>query len=78
MTPTITYETLVTTFHGPDALPAWLNLCEIFATRRNWRFELTPDALLHWIEDGDPAHDDAFLARVDASLPALVAAWSLV
>jgi AcrR family transcriptional regulator len=34
------------------------------------------DALLHWLEDGDPAHDDEFLARVDASLPALVAAWS--
>ncbi|HTD50559.1 MAG TPA: helix-turn-helix domain-containing protein [Acidimicrobiia bacterium] len=34
------------------------------------------DALLHWLEDGDAAHDDEFLARVDASLPALVAAWS--
>jgi hypothetical protein len=34
------------------------------------------DALLHWIEDGDPARDDEFLARVDASLPALVAAWA--
>ena len=36
------------------------------------------DALLHWIEDGDPARDDEFLARVDASLPALVAAWAAV
>ena len=36
------------------------------------------EALLHWIEDGDPAHDDEFLARVDASLPALVAAWASV
>src|SRR3954471_2263385 len=36
------------------------------------------DALLHWIEDGDPARDDDFLARVDASLPALVAAWATV
>jgi hypothetical protein len=36
------------------------------------------DALLHWIEDGDPAHDHEFLARVDASLPALVAAWASV
>jgi AcrR family transcriptional regulator len=36
------------------------------------------DALLHWLEDGDPAHDDEFLARVDASLPALVAAWAAV
>jgi AcrR family transcriptional regulator len=34
------------------------------------------DALLHWLEDGDPALDNEFLARVDASLPALVAAWS--
>ncbi len=34
------------------------------------------DALLHWLEDGDPAQDQEFLARVDASLPALVAAWS--
>jgi AcrR family transcriptional regulator len=34
------------------------------------------DALLHWIEDGDPERDDEFLARVDASLPALVAAWA--
>ena len=34
------------------------------------------DALLHWIEDGDPARDGEFLARVDASLPALVAAWA--
>jgi AcrR family transcriptional regulator len=34
------------------------------------------DALLHWLEDGDPAHDNEFLARVDASLPALVGAWS--
>jgi AcrR family transcriptional regulator len=36
------------------------------------------DALLHWIDDGDPARDDEFLARVDASLPALVAAWAAV
>jgi AcrR family transcriptional regulator len=36
------------------------------------------DALLHWLEDGDPARDDEFLARVDASLPALVAAWASV
>lgn len=36
------------------------------------------DAVLHWIEDGDPEHDEAFLARVDASLPALVAAWAAV
>ena len=36
------------------------------------------DALLHWIEDGDPDRDDEFLARVDASLPALVAAWAAV
>lgn len=34
------------------------------------------DALLHWIEDGDAARDDDFLARVDASLAALVAAWA--
>ena len=36
------------------------------------------DALLHWIEDGDPDRDGEFLARVDASLPALVAAWASV
>jgi AcrR family transcriptional regulator len=36
------------------------------------------DALLHWIEDGDPDRDGEFLARVDASLPALVAAWAKV
>ena len=36
------------------------------------------DALLHWLEDGDRARDDEFLARVDASLPALVAAWAAV
>jgi AcrR family transcriptional regulator len=36
------------------------------------------DALLHWIEDGDPDRDDEFLARVDASLPALVTAWAAV
>jgi AcrR family transcriptional regulator len=34
------------------------------------------DALLHWLEDGDPARDGEFLLRVDASLPALVAAWA--
>ncbi len=34
------------------------------------------DALLHWLEDGDPARDREFLAQVDASLPALVAAWT--
>jgi AcrR family transcriptional regulator len=34
------------------------------------------DALLHWLEDGDSARDQEFLDRVDASLPALVAAWS--
>jgi AcrR family transcriptional regulator len=34
------------------------------------------DALLHWLEDGDPARDREFLERVDASLPALVAAWA--
>jgi AcrR family transcriptional regulator len=36
------------------------------------------DALLHWLEDGDPALDQAFLERVDASLPALVTAWARV
>jgi AcrR family transcriptional regulator len=36
------------------------------------------DALLHWIEDGDPDRDAEFVARVDASLPALVAAWASV
>jgi AcrR family transcriptional regulator len=36
------------------------------------------DALMHWLEDGDPERDDEFLARVDASLPALVAAWAAV
>ena len=36
------------------------------------------DAVLHWLEDGDPARDREFLARVDASLPALVAAWASV
>jgi AcrR family transcriptional regulator len=36
------------------------------------------DALLHWLEDGDPALDAEFLARVDGSLPALVAAWAAV
>ena len=34
------------------------------------------DALLHWIEDGEPERDHEFVARVDASLPALVAAWA--
>jgi AcrR family transcriptional regulator len=36
------------------------------------------DALLHWIEDGDPDRDGEFVARVDASLPALVTAWASV
>jgi AcrR family transcriptional regulator len=36
------------------------------------------DAVLHWLEAGDPAGDVEFLARVDASLPALVAAWASV
>lgn len=36
------------------------------------------EALLNWVEDGDPARDDEFLARVDASLPALVVAWAAV
>jgi AcrR family transcriptional regulator len=36
------------------------------------------DALLHWVEDGDPERDAEFVARVDASLPALVAAWASV
>jgi AcrR family transcriptional regulator len=36
------------------------------------------DTLLHWLEDGDPGRDQEFLARVDASLPALVAAWASV
>ena len=36
------------------------------------------DAVLHWLEDGDAAHDAEFLERVDASLPALVAAWAKV
>ena len=36
------------------------------------------DALLHWLEDGDPSRDPEFLARVDASLPALVGAWAAV
>lgn len=34
------------------------------------------EALLHWLEDGDPARDVEFLESVDASLPALVAAWA--
>jgi AcrR family transcriptional regulator len=36
------------------------------------------DALLHWLEDGDPTQDREFLERVDASLPALVAAWAKI
>lgn len=36
------------------------------------------DALLHWLEDGDPSRDHEFLERIDASLPALVAAWAKV
>jgi AcrR family transcriptional regulator len=36
------------------------------------------DALLHWIEDGEPDRDGEFVARVDASLPALVSAWASV
>jgi len=36
------------------------------------------DALLHWIDDGDRDRDGEFVARVDASLPALVAAWANV
>jgi AcrR family transcriptional regulator len=52
------------------------------SVRGRWAAEtLVPfvfDALLHWIEDGDPEHDDAFVARIDASLPALVAAWAAV
>jgi AcrR family transcriptional regulator len=36
------------------------------------------DALLHWIEDGDADRDAEFVVRVDASLPALVAAWASV
>ena len=56
--------------HAPDAV------------RGRWAAEtlvsFVIDALLHWIEDGDAARDDEFLARVDASLPALVAAWATV
>ena len=36
------------------------------------------NTVLHWIEDGEPDRDGEFLARVDASLPALVAAWASV
>jgi AcrR family transcriptional regulator len=36
------------------------------------------DALLHWLEDGDPTQDREFLERMDASLPALVAAWAKI
>ena len=65
----ITYsDALMRRAHAPDAV------------RGRWAAETLVsfvfDALLHWIEDGDAARDDEFLARVDASLPALVAAWA--
>jgi hypothetical protein len=33
-------------------------------------------AVLHWLEEGAPAGDDAVVERVSASLPALVQAWA--
>ena len=63
-------DALMQRAHAPDAV------------RGRWAAETLVsfvfDALLHWIEDGDEARDDEFLARVDASLPALVAAWAAV
>ena len=63
-------DALMQRAHAPDAV------------RGRWAAETLVsfvfDALLHWIEDGDAARDDEFLARVDASLPALVAAWAAV
>ena len=33
-------------------------------------------AVLHWLEEGSPAGDEAVVERVSASLPALVQAWA--
>ena len=33
-------------------------------------------AVLHWLEDGSPAGDELVIARVSASLPAMVQAWA--
>lgn len=63
-------ELLMTRAHAPTRV------------RTRWAAEtlvsFVLDALLHWIEDGDPDRDGEFVARVDASLPALVTAWASV
>jgi len=33
-------------------------------------------AVLHWLEEGSPDHDDEFIGRVTRSLPAMVIAWN--
>lgn len=33
-------------------------------------------AVLHWLEEGRPADDEAFVARVTRSLPAMILAWT--
>lgn len=33
-------------------------------------------SVLHWMEDGRPADDDAFLDRVTRSIPALIRSWT--
>ena len=32
-------------------------------------------AVLHWLEEGNPAEDEAFVERVTRSLPAMIRAW---
>jgi AcrR family transcriptional regulator len=39
-------------------------------------FDHLVDAVLDWLDHGDPAHDDAFVALETAALQATVAAWA--
>jgi AcrR family transcriptional regulator len=48
--------------------------------RRRWGAQLLVswlvDAVIHWLEEGDPARDDELIELVAASLPAMVGAWA--
>lgn len=47
--------------------------------RRRWAAEVSVsylvDAVIHWLEEGDPDRDDELVALVSSSLQAMVTAW---
>lgn len=65
---------------GARAAEAQLAAAGVAAGReRRWAAETLMSyivaAVLHWLEEGDAADDEAFIERVTRSLPAMIKAW---